>query len=41
MLAAAVFVLFGLVWFVFVTLFLPKAACHGGDVGEDSWLKWH
>ena len=24
-----------------VTLFLPKAACHGGDVSDDSWLKWH
>ena len=30
-----------LVCFDFVTLYLPKAACHGGDVRDDSWLKWH
>ena len=22
------------------TLSLPKVASHGGDVGDDSWLKW-
>ena len=20
---------------------LPKVACHGDEVGDDSWLKWH
>ena len=25
---------------VCVIRFLPKAACHGGDAGGDSWLKW-
>ena len=22
-------------------LSMPKVACHGDDVGDDSWLKWH
>ena len=25
----------------FVILYLPKEACQGGDVSDDSWLKWH
>ena len=26
---------------VLCCIVLPRAASHGGDVGDDSWLKWH